>query len=76
MKVEVGSIVKCYDFPGVTSCYMIGEVAAIEGNLLVCNLIKTVFENKTKKNSVKEFRTPMQGDAFGDSMFERVIVVG
>lgn len=75
-KIEVGSIIKAYDFPGVTNCYIIGEVTQIDGDYIVANKIKEVFGGATKFMPKGTFRTPMQGLNFGDDNFERIVLVG
>lgn len=76
--MHVGKMVKCYDFPGNTDCYMIGLVERIEmGTLMVLKTIAVVFDNKVL-DATKEpsFRAPIQGCAFGDDKFQRVVVLG
>ena len=73
--MKVGSLVKCYDFPGNTDCYMIGTLEKIEmGTLMVLKTIAVVFDGKVM-DATKEptFRAPIQGCAFGDDRFQRVI---
>ena len=42
-QIQIGSIIKAYDFPGTTNCYIIGEVTKIDGDYIVATKIKEVF---------------------------------
>lgn len=77
--MQVGSIIKSFDFPGNTECYMIGEVVGFEcdDEVIVAKAIKAVFKGKTKSiDQVDVFRTPKQGLGMLDDIFERVVLVG
>lgn len=76
--MQVGDIVKSYDFPGNTECYMIGKVVGIHGNdAFRAEFIKRVWLGKTDtKFKTDYFTAPLQGNSFGDEMFERIVVVG
>lgn len=77
--MQVGSIIKSFDFPGNTDCYMIGEVVDFEegGDVIVAKMIKVVFDGETKQiGYVDLFRTPKQGTMMFDKTFERVVLVG
>ncbi len=75
MELQIGTIVKSYDFPGITDCYIIGRVVNIEEDMLSCEVIKQVSCGKEKVGH-KTFRTPMQGAMMMDDKFERVVVIG
>lgn len=75
-QIQIGSIIKAYDFPGTTNCYIIGEVTKIDGDYIVATKIKEVFGGKTKFNVSGSFRAPKQGMNFGDADFQRIVLVG
>lgn len=75
-QVQVGSIIKAYDFSGVTNCYIIGQVTKVDGDYIVADKIKEVFGGDTKVITGKTFRTPKQGMSFGDENFQRIVIVG
>ena len=77
MNVQVGNIIKSYDFHFKTDCYMIGRVTKIEGEYLCCDTIKVVFggEMDPIQNMRPEFRTPMMGCMMDDEEFARVVVL-
>ncbi len=76
-KVQVGSIIKSFDFPGNLNCYMVGKVTDVDGDFISCDTIKQVFsgiaEEITEFN--KTFRTVAQGAGMFDDKFERVVVI-
>jgi hypothetical protein len=76
-KVQVGSIIKSYDFPGTFNCYMVGKVTAVDGDFISCDKIKQVFDGKQEEinefNNI--FRTLAQGTGAYDDKFERVVVI-
>ena len=77
--MQVGTIIKSFDFPGNTSCYMIGEVVGYNKQYgeIVAKTIRIVFDGKVKDvRDAPEFRTVEQGRMFMDDAFERVVVVG
>lgn len=76
--MQVGSIIKSYDFPGNLNCYMVGTVTEIDGDFISCDTIKQVFDGKALKldDFNKTFRTVKQGCSFMDEKFKRVVVVG
>lgn len=73
--MKYGSIVKAYDFPGSTDCYMIGKVVNTDNDFIYCTMIKEVFDGKMTMDPNDSFRTPKQGLAFGDDKFQRVVVL-
>jgi len=76
--MQVGSIIKSFDFPGNLNCYMVGEVIAVQGDELTCRTIKQVFDGKVLPNEKfnKEFRTVAQGSGMFDNSFQRVLEIG
>ena len=76
--MKIGNIIKSYDFPGNTDCYMIGRVTDIISDFILCDTVKVVFDSKeiSVQEKNKQFRTVKQGLSFGDSHFERVVVLG
>ena len=75
MQVQVGSVVKTFDFPGHTDCYMIGLVTKVEREMLHLNTIKRVMQGDVIQGP-STYQTPMQGASFMDATFERVVVLG
>ena len=80
--MQVGDIVKSYDFHGRTDCYMVGKVVSISklyGDFRA-EFIKRVFAGQEDKKFKTDFFTaPLQGNSAFDDMypdFERVSVVG
>lgn len=76
--MQVGSIIKSFDFPNNIACYMIGEVTAVSGEEITCRTIRQVFDGKavTMENLNATFRTMAQGAGMFDQMFDRVIKIG
>ena len=75
--MQVGSIIKSFDFPGNLNCYMVGTVTAIEGDFITCETIKQVFDGKALalEDFNKTFRTVVQGQGMFDDKFNRVVVI-
>lgn len=77
--MQVGSIIKAFDFPGNLNCYFVGRVQKIAGGIITAEIIKQVFDGKdvTDRYEVGDtFSTPKQGMSFMDEKFERVVLVG
>lgn len=76
--MQIGSIVKSFDFPHTTSCYMIGRVTDISDDMITCETIKIVHQDQEKPvlDHLVFFRTPVQGAGMFDAKFERVVVLG
>ena len=78
--MQIGTVIKSFDFPGNLNCYMVGTVTAVEGDFITCDTIRQVFDGKAVPLETfnKEFRTVVQGKSFMDDMskFERVVVIG
>ena len=78
--MQIGTVIKSFDFPGNLNCYMVGTVTAVEGDFITCDTIRQVFDGKALPLETfnKEFRTVVQGKSFMDDMskFERVVVIG
>jgi hypothetical protein len=75
--LKVGDIVKSYDFPGNTECYMVGKVVGIHGDdSFRAQFVKRVWLNETdRKFKTDYFTAPLPGNYFGDDRFKRVVVV-
>ena len=77
--LQIGSIIKSYDFNGVKDCYMMGEVTSIKGNLITCTTLKRVYVGVSHEVSDvnSEFHTVTQGSHFMDSSeTPRIEIVG
>jgi hypothetical protein len=73
--MKYGTIIKAYDFPGNTNCYMIGKVVNTDHDFIYCTMIKEVFDGQMAIDPDDSFRTPKQGLSFGDDSFQRVVVL-
>jgi len=77
MQVNVGDIVKSFDFNGDSSCYIIGEIVNIDNDLLEIRAIKRVFSDMPAKAASETYMVPMQGTMMMDNdAFQRVVVLG
>ena len=77
--MNVGTIIKAYDFPGNDTCYFVGSVVEIKNGMITARIIKQVFDGKdvsSKYNPEDTFRTPIQGSSFMDDKFQRVVEIG
>lgn len=77
--MQVGDIVKSFDFNGIDDCYMIGKVVAVQSDgLFRAEFIKRVWQGKLdKKFKTDYFTAPRQGYHFMDNnTFPRVFVIG
>ena len=79
-QVQVGDIVKSFDFNGNNSCYMIGKVVGVftASGIFRAKFIKRVFAGvEDKKFKTDYFTAPLQGESFLDTPeFQRVVVIG
>ena len=77
MNVQIGSIIKSYDFHYNTDCYMIGRVTEIEGDYINCVTIKVVYRGNVDANDnwPKTFSTPQMGCMMDDEDFDRIVVL-
>ena len=76
--MKVGDIVKVYEFNGIDTCYMVGQVVGIQyDGLFRAKFIKQVFDGKVdKKAKIDYFTAPLQGNAFMDNdASPRVVVI-
>jgi hypothetical protein len=75
MNIQIGSIIRSYDFTFNHDYYFVGEVTKIEGDYIYCNTLaqfRAMIEVEiTEKNST--FRTVRQGAMFMDDQFQRII---
>ena len=76
--MNIGTIIKSFDFPGNLNCYMVGTVIKVEGDFITCDTIKQVFDGKALPNEQfnKEFRTVAQGSGMFDATFQRIVELG
>jgi hypothetical protein len=61
--MKIGSLIKSYDFNGVTDTYMIGRVVDIMDVYILCDTVEIVWEGVSVpiKESRRQFRTVKQG---------------
>lgn len=79
MMLKRGDIVKSFDFPGNTECYMVGKVESVSNQFgdFRAKFIKRVWlGNVDRKFKTDYFTAPLQGNSFGDDKFQRVVVIG
>ena len=76
--MKIGDLVKSYDFPGNTECYMIGKVVGIrfDGSFRAQFIKRVWLGQEDKKFKTDYFTAPVQGNAFMDDVFERIVVIG
>ena len=76
--MQVGTIIKSFDFPGNLNCYMVGAVTKFEGDFIECSTIRQVFDGKALllEDFNKTFRTVVQGAGMFDASFERIVEIG
>ena len=78
--LNIGDVVKSYDFNGIDSCYMVGKVVGVfkSDGTFRAKFIKRVWENKEdKKFTTDYFTAPLQGNAFMDNpATPRIVVIG
>lgn len=75
--MNVGSVIKSFDFPGVTDCYMVGRVVDVIDDFILCDTMEYVFEGESLpiKETKRQFRTVKQGCMMFDSRFQRIVVL-
>lgn len=76
--MQVGTIIKSYDFPGNLNCYIVGTVTKIDGDFITCDTIKQVFDGKAllMETFNNTFRTVAQGSGMFDDKFQRIVEIG
>lgn len=74
--INVGDVIKSYDFPGMTDCYLIGKVIDVTEHTITAKIIKAVSENKEYDIGSATFKTSVQGSGLLDDRFERIVVIG
>ena len=76
--MQVGTIIKSFDFPGNTECYIIGMVTKFDGDSIECDTIKQVFRGKTLslEDRSTTFRTAVQGAGMFDESCQRIVEIG
>jgi len=67
--MELGTLIRAFDFPSTDSCYMEGRIIDIdtERNLLTVETTKKVFGGEESEFG-EQFKTPILGTAFSDGM--------
>jgi hypothetical protein len=74
--VQVGDIIKSFDFPGRSDCYIIGTVVEVKNTVITSRVIKAVSGGKLYQFLDSEFTTLVQGAGLMDDTFDRVVIVG
>jgi hypothetical protein len=74
--VTVNDVIKSFDFPGRTDCYIVGQVTSVKDGLIIAKVIRSVSEGKDYNFPVTEFSTYEQGLGMFDDSFNRVVVLG
>lgn len=76
--MQVGTVIKAFDFPDNVSCYMVGEVTAFDDCMIYCRTVRQVVGGKDKEinDFNKIFRTFQQGQCWFDSSFQRIVEIG
>lgn len=74
--IQVGEVIKSYDFPNRTDCYIVGQVTAVSNGRIIAKVVRAVSEGKEYKFPDTEFATVEQGLGMFDDMFTRVVVIG
>ena len=76
--MKIGDIVKSYDFPGNTECYMVGQVVGVfkfDGTFRAKFIKRVWLGENDKKFKTDYFTAPLQGKAFMDEKFQRIVVI-
>ena len=71
---KVGDIIRAQDFPGDPTCYMIGQVIEVQGEVIKCKGIAKVWRSESKGYD-NEFTTVQEGYHMLDSRFPGRIAV-
>lgn len=71
---KVGDVIRSLDFPGNFTCYRIGLVVDVDGEIIKCRGISTVWEGASKRDE-SEFQTSQEGTHFLDNKFPGRIMV-
>lgn len=74
--VTVNDVIKSFDFPGRTDCYLVGQVTSVKDGLIIAEVIRSVSEGKDYNFPDTEFSTYEQGLGMFDDSFNRVVVLG
>lgn len=70
--MQIGSIIKSLDFPGIPQHYMVGKVVSISkmDSTIRCEVLKVVENGKIKKTRIPDFFvTPLPDFHFLDASF-------
>lgn len=75
--MKVGSVIKSFDFHGLTDCYMVGRVVDVIDDFILCDTMEIVFEGESLpiKETKRQFRTVKQGCMMRDDDFQRIVVL-
>jgi hypothetical protein len=74
--IELGTVIKSYDFPGRTDCYIIGSVVDISKGRITAKVIRAISQGKLYQFPDTEFSTYPQGTGMFDDEWTRVEIVG
>ena len=78
-EMKAGTLIRAFDFPGVTDCYFVGSVVEVKDMMITAKIVKVVSQGNditSKYEDCDTFRTPVMGCSFGDAAFERIVVIG
>jgi hypothetical protein len=78
MKLQIGNVIKSYDFTNDLSCFYVGRVREIRDGVAVCDTIGQTWSYQVMSDFPVEFRTPLPGNYRMDHMypqFQRIEVV-
>jgi len=74
--IQVGDIIKSYDFSNRTDCYVIGHVNHIANDMIHATVVKAVSLGETYRFPDTEFCTPVLGLGMFDDLWTRIEVIG
>ena len=75
MNIEIGTIIKSFDFHMNEDCYYIGRVVMIDDNCLYCDTISRTFDGVVVGFNKQTFMTPKQGEMMMDEVFQRIVIL-
>lgn len=71
----IGMTIKSFDFPNNDTCFYVGKITDIKGDILHCDTISNTYLGKEKLSPSKTFSTPKQGCMVFDDKFERIVIL-
>ena len=78
MEIQIGNIIKSFDFAFNTTCFTIGRVTSVDDTYINYDCMTIISDSQlvdhTKCNC--QMRTPKMGCMMSDDRFERVVVLG